>query len=119
MRISAVWLGALGVVLSFGPGEALAAAGGEPSGHEVLLAQLLGALALGWAVLMWLARNQRIGGIYNRPLALGAFLQFTMGGLTLLRVVATGEGGPLAQVLVVPFTLLAVWWGATLFTSPV
>jgi hypothetical protein len=35
-------------------------------------------------MLNWMARANRIGGIYSRPVAMGNFLHFTMGALVLL-----------------------------------
>lgn len=101
------------------PQEFLASVGERPSAPLVLLAQLGGAMAMAWAVLDWMSRGQRVGGIYSRPLALANSLQFTMGSLTLLRMTAAGTIGLPESALVVPYTALAVWWFAALFSSPV
>ena len=116
---SAVVLATIGLGLTFLPQEVLALAGERASAPLVLLAQLAGALALGFAWLDWFARHQRIGGIYQRPLVLANLLHFMMVSLTLLRLSAAGDLGTFGLVLLVPYAVLAAWWGKTLMTSPV
>jgi hypothetical protein len=116
---SALLLAAVGVALSFLPQEVVGALGEAPRPPVIVLAQLAGAMAMGWAFMNWMARGQRLGGIYNRPLALANFLHFFAGAMVLLRVAASGHAGAIEQGLVVPYVLLAVWWGAAMFTSPV
>ena len=116
---SAVVLATIGLGLTFLPQEVLALAGERASAPLVLLAQLAGALALGFAWLDWFARHQRIGGIYQRPLVLANLLHFMMVSLTLLRLATAGDLGTFGVVLLVPYGVLAAWWGKTLMTSPV
>ncbi len=116
---SAAFLVAIGLALTFMPQELLAQVGERATGPVVLLAQLTGAMALAFAWLDWLARNQRIGGIYQRPLVLANLLHFMMGSLTLLRLSTAGDLGSYAFVLLVPYAVLALWWGITMTTSPV
>ncbi|MCC6165193.1 MAG: hypothetical protein IT182_17745 [Acidobacteria bacterium] len=116
---SAAFLVAIGLALTFMPQELLAQVGERATGPVVLLARLTGAMALAFAWLDWLARNQRIGGIYQRPLVLANLLHFMMGSLTLLRLSTAGDLGSYAFVLLVPYAVLALWWGITMTTSPV
>ena len=74
MTSSAAVLAVIGIALSYLPRECLTAAGADASPRVVVLAQLTGAMALAWAILDWMARRQRIGGIYNRPPALANWL---------------------------------------------
>jgi hypothetical protein len=107
------------VALSFLPQEILALAGAPAAPRLVMLIQLAGAMALAWAILNWMSRGQRLGGIYNRPLALANVLHFATGSVTLLKMMAAGAVGPPEVVLLVPYVGLAVWWAAALVTSPV
>jgi hypothetical protein len=116
---SAALLAAVGVALSFLPQEVIGALGEVARPPIIVLAQLAGAMAMAWALMNWMVRGQRLGGIYNRPLALANFLHFFAGAMVLLPVAASGHAGPIEQALVVPYVLLAVWWGAAMFTSPV
>lgn len=117
LSITAAFLGVVGASLTFLPAEVLAWGGGSPDRPTLVVAQACGAMALAWAVLCWMSRKQRIGGIYNRPLALANTLHFSMGALMLVRVAS--DGGTFERALLVPYAVLAVWWMRTLFTSPV
>lgn len=119
MTSTAVLLAAVGGALTFLPQEVIGTLEATPHTPIVTLAQLAGAMAIAWAFMNWMSRGQRLGGIYNRPLALANVLHFFSGAMALLRVVVSGQAGPIEQVLVVPYLLLALWWGAVMFTSPV
>jgi hypothetical protein len=119
LTTSALLLAVLGVALSFLPHEILALTGAPAAPRPVMLIQLGGAMALAWAILNWMSRGQRVGGIYNRPLALANVLHFATGSLTLLKMMTAGAVGLPEAVLVVPYVVLAVWWSAALVTSPV
>jgi hypothetical protein len=84
-----------------------------------VLAQLAGAMAMGWAILDWMARRQRIGGIYNRPLALANWLHFLTGSFALVKMTPPAGFGALEVALILPYAVLAIWWGVAVFTSPV
>lgn len=59
---------------------------GESSpAHYDLLAQMLGAALLGFALLDWVSRHSPLGGIYARPLAAGNLVHFGVGCLVLAR----------------------------------
>ena len=119
MTSSAAILAVIGVALSFLPRECLILAGADAGPRVVVLAQLAGAMALAWAILDWMSRGQRIGGIYNRPLALANWLHFLMGSLALVKMSTPDGLGTLEVALIVPYAALAIWWGVALFTSPV
>jgi hypothetical protein len=119
LTTSALLLAVLGVALSFLPQEILTLAGAEPAPRLVMLVQLGGAMGLAWAILNWMSRGQRVGGIYNRPLALANLLHFGTGSVTLLKMMTAGPVALPEVVLVVPYAVLALWWTAALVTSPV
>ncbi|AWM32196.1 hypothetical protein [Hymenobacter nivis] len=115
---SAGLMAAVGLVLQFAPQEVLAYAGYPARGLAPVAVQLLGALYLGFALLNWMAKGVRMGGIYARPLAVGNLLHFVAGALALFRYAIrtpTGAGG---WAWVAGYALGAGLFGAVLFISP-
>ncbi|MEO8196799.1 MAG: hypothetical protein ABI689_08765 [Thermoanaerobaculia bacterium] len=117
MSLSAAALGGLGLAATFLPQEivAWAGGGGRPA---VLLVQIVGGLYLGFAMLNWSVRDMAIGGIYNRPIAMGNLLHFTSVGLALVRGIVAGERQAELVALTCLYGLFAVWFGVVLFRSP-
>ena len=70
--------------------------------------QLAAAGALGFAVVNWMSRANRIGGIYARPLALGNMLLFTVATAALARSAFAGLLPPIAIVLTIVLGGLAL-----------
>lgn len=118
MTASAACMALAGLALSFAPAEVLAAFGVTAIPALVVFAQLTGALYLGFAILDWMARESTIGGIYNRPLALGNFLHFFVGALALLKAASRGSGSITEWVAVGVYSVFAIGFGAVLFGSP-
>ena len=87
MTLSAIVLGALGLSLSFFPAEINAYLNTEPNTTSTLFLQLLSAVYLGFALMNWMAKGTIIGGIYNRPIAIGNFMHFMVGTLALIKIV--------------------------------
>ena len=85
MRTTALLLGAAGLDASFLPQEMLAGFGVAAVPVTTVLVQIVGAAYLGFAFLNWMAQGNAIGGIYSRPVAIGNFGHFTIGGLALLK----------------------------------
>jgi len=85
MRTTALFLGTAGLAASFLPQEILAAFAAAPVPATIVLVQIVGAAYLGFAFLDWMAQGNAIGGIYSRPVAIGNFGHFTIGGLALLK----------------------------------
>lgn len=115
MMSSAITMLALGLSLTFAPQEVLTSAGSSPSWVLFVIVQATGALYLGFAMLNWMAKDNLIGGIYSRPVALGNFLHFAVMAMTLLRVFAAGHHTtPLLAVLSL-YLVFAAWFGLVLF----
>jgi len=89
MTTSAFFLGILGILLSFFPKEILENLNIDANLVTILILQLQGALYLGFAILNWMARGTIIGGIYNRPIAIGNFMHFIVGAITLVKIVSS------------------------------
>lgn len=118
MSVSAVVMFVLGTGASFLPHETIAYAGARPTPMLVLVVQALGALYLGFAVLDWMARSNRIGGIYSRPIALGNFLHFAVLALALVRALMGGPRTPVIAVLAITYGVLALGFASVLFSRP-
>jgi hypothetical protein len=116
LSASALFMGAIGIAGTFAPHELLRAADITPTGMLPLLVQLLAALLFGFAMVNWLARGSLIGGIYNRPVAIGNMAHFTIGALALVKATLAGEGN---LVLAIVYVVFAIAFAMVLFRSPV
>jgi hypothetical protein len=116
MTASALTMGLTGIALSFLPQELagyLSWSAGEP-----LVLQLLGALYFGFAMLNWMAKASLIGGIYGRPVAIGNFTHFAVGGLALLKWVLGHSVSPALLTFTFVYALFALLFGYVFFTHP-
>ncbi len=115
MAASAVFLGIAGVAALFAPDEILRAAGIPSSPFLPSLVQLCAALLFGFSMTNWMIKGSRVGGIYNRPIALGNFVHFVIGAITLDRFALHGhEAWPLLAFATI-YTLFAVGFGVVVF----
>mgnify|MGYP001298083530 FL=1 len=89
MTISALYLGIIGICLSFLPKEIINYLNINSNVITILLFQLLGALYLGFGILNWMLKGSRIGGIYNRPVLMGNFMHFLVGAIALIKIVTS------------------------------
>lgn len=120
MAASASVLAVAGIAGSFLPHELLTRLGVEPDGLLPTIVQLHAALLLGFAAVNWMAKDSLIGGIYNRPVALGNLLHFTVGAITLVKFVIGGGAAPLFVIIAtVLYVLFATGFAIVLFGSPV
>ena len=87
MTISALYLGIIGMCLSFLPEEIIIYLNINSNVITTLLFQLLGALYLGFGILNWMLKGSRIGGIYNRPVLMGNLMHFLVGAIALIKIV--------------------------------
>lgn len=85
MIASALFLGALGVILSFMPEEFLSFFGLDILPLTVLIMQLAGSLYLALAILNWMSKNSLIGGIYSRPLLIANLVHFMVSSITIVK----------------------------------
>jgi len=106
MIATSAYLAAGGIAALFAPAELLAALGAPATEPLPVLVQLLGSLYFAFAIVNWMAKDNAIGGIYSRPLAMANWGHFFAGGAVLARhAAAHGVRAPLAVVLVVYITL--------------
>ena len=116
MASSAIFLALLGLALSFLPMEIAGYITPEPAKPILWILQLLGALYFAFAMVNWMAKGAAIGVIYNKPVAIGNFTHFTIGGLVLVKGIAGQvDVHPIFWVLTILYTMLAVSFGIILF----
>jgi hypothetical protein len=115
MAASAVFLAINGIAALFAPEEILRAANVPSSPLLPPLLQLCAAILLGFAMTNWMVKGSRVGGIYNRPIAVGNLLHFAVGAITLDRFSLTKNPAWLLIGLGAVYTLFAIGFGAVVF----
>ncbi len=110
MTSSALFFGLAGLLFLFLPEEISYYLKTSGSQTETAFFQLLSALYLGFGVLNWMSRSVLVGGIYKRPVVLANLINFWIGAITLIKLMA-GTSSQLTGLLVltiiyVVFTIL-------------
>ena len=119
MIASTVFLGMLGAVLTFLPNEIISSISTTPNPILTLSFQLLGALYLGFAILNWMAKGASIGGIYNKPIAVGNFMNFGVGALALIKIILEIQMHvEIVISLTVVYITFAILFGYVFRTNP-
>lgn len=119
MMASAVVMGIMGLILIFLTQETLQFLNQKQDVILMLLLQLFGAVYFGFAILNWMAKNVQIGGIYAKPLSLGNFTNFLIGGLTLIKLIMNGNSLAIYMWIVTfVYMVFAVAFGLVSFTNP-
>ena len=88
MTSSALFCAIIGILLSFLPNEIAEYFNVEPTIITILFLKILSALYLGFGILNWMAKGTLIGGIYNRPIAIGNLMHFGVGAIALVKVIS-------------------------------
>lgn len=88
MTSSALFCAIIGILLSFLPNEIAEYLSVEPTTITILFLKILSALYLGFGILNWMAKGTLIGGIYNRPIAIGNLMHFGVGAIALVKVIS-------------------------------
>ena len=117
MLSSACFMLALGLLTTFSPLSFIATTI-APQTFAILLIQAAGALYLGFAMLNWMAKDNLIGGIYSRPVAIANLLHFFAIAMALLRLVTRGEHTTAILVVTGIYVVFAIWFGLVVFTNP-
>ena len=86
MTSSAIFLAIIGILLSFLPNEIMEYLHVKPNSISILFLKIMSALYLGFGILNWMAKGTLIGGIYNRPIAIGNLMHFGVGGIALVKI---------------------------------
>lgn len=112
MILSALFLALAGVGLMFFPQELNAYIGIGSNKYFILIIQILGGLYFGFAMINWMAKGTLIGGIYNRPLVIGNFSHFFIGGIALVKAILADTNMPVAiWILAGVYSLFAIMFG--------
>ena len=117
MTSSALFMGLLGLSVSFLPQEIMRTAGVDPAVLPLLLLQILGALLLAFAMINWMAKDILIGGIYSRPVAVGNFMHFVVGALALIKGVMKNQDMVVLAAAII-YTIFAILFAVVLFFHP-
>jgi hypothetical protein len=119
MISSCIFLSTLGITFTFIPDEIISSLSLTPNQISTLSLQLLGALYLGFAILNWMAKGSLIGGIYNRPIAIGNFMHFAVGALALIKIVTKIHTHlEIVVSLTVFYSVFAILFGYVFRTNP-
>ena len=86
MTSSALFLATIGILLSFLPNEIVEYLNVEPNIITIVFLNIMSALYLGFGILNWMAKGTLIGGIYNRPIAIGNLMHFGVGAIALVKI---------------------------------
>ncbi|MEO6133503.1 MAG: hypothetical protein ABIP35_00025 [Ginsengibacter sp.] len=119
MTASAVVMGTLGIVASFMPNEILQTLGQTPTATLTLMIQIMGGLYFGFALTNWMAKSSLMGGIYAKPLSMGNFAHFGIGGIALIKAVINDSvSSKYILMLAIIYLLFAIAFGVVSFTNP-
>lgn len=119
MISSSAFLGLIGLILIFLPDEILANLSITSNPTSNLSFQLMGALYLGFAMLNWMAKGSRIGGIYNKPIAVGNFMHFAVGAFALVKIISKIQSHTEIVIsLTVLYVVFAILFGYVFRTNP-
>lgn len=117
MIFSAVLMGVAGISLTFLPKEIAEITFNQNAGWAVLVLQILGAQYLAFGMINWVAKDNLIGGIYSRPVAMGNFLHFIISGLALIKTAPAHQSAWYWSFTAI-YVILACAFGYVFFTHP-
>lgn len=118
MILSALMMGLVGIILTFLPNEIVSFLDQSSTKFFSIILQLLGATYFGFAMINWMVKENIIGGIYNRPIALGNFIHFFMGGVALLKMVFVNKEIIFLWMACIIYLFFTTAYGLVLFTHP-
>jgi hypothetical protein len=109
---------AAGLLLLFAPEESLELCGVPTTLLDVALLQVIGSALFGFAMLNWLSRHTRIGGIFGRPLVAANLAHAGSAALLLAHLARRSNlAAPLAVALAL-YGALAIGFGIRLVRPP-
>ena len=117
---SALFLAIIGILLSFLPHEIVDYLNIESNSITILFLKILSALYLGFGILNWMAKGTLIGGIYNKPIAIGNLMHFGVGAIALVKVVSTiRTHSEIIISLTIVYVIFAMLFAYVFRTNPV
>ena len=119
MTASAVFLGIIGVGLTFMPEEISRYLTSDINQTSLLTLQILGAAYLGFAMLNWMTKNNLIGGIYGKPLIIGNLVHFLVSVLALIKIIGIHENNfGIILTLTIIYSVFTLCFGFVFMTNP-
>jgi hypothetical protein len=119
MTLTSILLTIIGITLTFAPDMVMKSLNINSSFTITLILQLLGSLYCGFAILNWMAKGAIIGGIYNKPIAIGNLTHFLIAGLALTKAVFHYQELPaIFSILAGCFVILAGVFGVIASRHP-
>ena len=119
MTSSALFCAIIGILLSFLPNEIAEYLSVEPTIITILFLKILSALYLGFGILNWMAKGTLIGGIYNRPIAIGNLMHFGVGAIALVKVISNIQShSEIIIFLTVFYVIFALLFAYVFKTNP-
>jgi hypothetical protein len=120
MTLTAILLTIIGIALTFAPDMVMSSLNISSSAIITLILQLLGAAYCAFAFLNWMAKGALIGGIYNKPIAIGNLTHFVIAGLALTKAVLHNKQLPVIFSIVAGcFVILACFFGVIISRHPI
>lgn len=115
---SAIVYFAAALPLLFAPEETLAFAGAPASTLDAALLQVVGSAVFGFAMLNWMSRYSRIGGIFGRPVVAANLAHAGSAALLLGKVAKRAAFPPLLLAVVAVYAALAFAFAFKFFVQP-
>ena len=112
-------MGLMGIAASFLPQEILTLIGLEPTYPLPLVLQVMGALYFAFAMTNWFAKDNLIGGIYGKPIAIGNFAHFVIAALALIKGIPIDSNSIMLWSAAAVYIIFAVLFGYIAFANPV
>ncbi|WP_405225714.1 hypothetical protein [Dokdonia sp. Asnod1-B02] len=120
MTSSALFLAITGILLSFLPNEIADYLNIEPNIITILFLKIMSAFYMGFGILNWMGRGTLIGGIYNKPIAIGNLMHFGVGAIALVKVVShIQEHSEIFISLTIMYVLFAILFTYIFRTNPI
>ena len=120
MTSSALLLAGIGILLSFLPNEVMEYLNVESNTITILFLNLLSALYLGFGLLNWMAKGTLIGGIYNKPIAIGNLMHFGVGAIALVKVASSIQThSEIIILLTIVYVIFVILFAYVFLTNPI
>ncbi len=116
--VSAVLYFAVALPLLFAPEELLTFAGAPTSILDRTLLQVIGSAIFGFAMLNWLNRYARVGGIFGRPVVASNLAHAGTAALLLGNAASRASFSTPLTVVLLLYGSLALAFGFTFFVQP-
>ena len=118
MLSSSIFMGIIGLGLSFVPEELLSVLEvTEISRVLLVLLQIMGGLYFGFAYLNWAGRSAIMGGIYAFPITISNMSHFIIGALSLIKAYIK-QPDLILLILAIFYTIFAILFAIIFRTHP-